>query len=410
MTEHKPFDFTALEPLDDFRAVTDTAHYVPLPDDWRVVVVDIKGSTKAIEAGRYKDVNILGASAIIAALNAIGDEEIPYVFGGDGATFALPPHLVESVGIALHGTRRMAEEAFDMELRAGMVSMRDIRKNGADMLVTRLRISPGLTLAMFAGGGAETADRLVKDPEGGAAYDVTTLLDEAALAKAEPDFSGLHCRWNPIRNRNGETVTLMVMARGDNAQARAQVYGDVMRAFEDIFGELDNYRPVTAPQMKFGGGRNIIGGDAAVRSWGKKGIARAFEPWKLRLITLCGQLMFKTGIGIADFRPEKYMRRLPVNSDFRKFDDTLRMIVDARPEQRAALADALDKMHADGRVFYGMNISDTALMTCLVFDYDERHLHFIDGGDGGYAMAARQMKAQMAADASGEAQRKEATR
>lgn len=408
MAEHEPFDFAALEPLEDFRAVTDTAHYVPLPDDWHVAVVDIKGSTQAIEAGRYKDVNILGASAIIAALNAIDGEEIPYVFGGDGASFALPPHLVEPVGVALHGTRRMAEEAFGMELRAGMVALKDIRKTGVDMMVTRLRISPGLTLAMFAGGGMETADRLVKDPEGGAAHDVTALLGEAALAGAEPDFSGLHCRWNPIPNRNGETLTLMVMARGDTAQARADIYRDVMALFGEIFGELDDYRPVTAPQMKFGGGRKVIGGDAMVRSWGKKGIARAFEPLKLRLITLCGQAMFKTGIGVADFRPEKYMRRLPVNSDFRKFDDTLRMIVDAAPEQRAALADALEHMREDGRVYYGTHISDTALMTCLVFDYDERHLHFIDGGDGGYAMAARQMKAQMARDAPGDTQRKEA--
>jgi len=42
-----------------------------------------------------------------------------------------------------------------------------------------------------------------------------------------------------------------------------------------------------------------------------------------------------------------------------------------------------------------VHVADAALMTCLVFDLEEsRHLHFIDGGDGGLAMAARQLKAQ----------------
>lgn len=35
-------------------------------------------------------------------------------------------------------------------------------------------------------------------------------------------------------------------------------------------------------------------------------------------------------------------------------------------------------------------------MTCLIFDYDRDHFHFVDAADGGYALAAKQMKAQMA--------------
>jgi hypothetical protein len=31
-------------------------------------------------------------------------------------------------------------------------------------------------------------------------------------------------------------------------------------------------------------------------------------------------------------------------------------------------------------------------MTCLVFDYAGRHLHFIDGADGGLFLAAKALK------------------
>jgi hypothetical protein len=45
-----------------------------------------------------------------------------------------------------------------------------------------------------------------------------------------------------------------------------------------------------------------------------------------------------------------------------------------------------------------MHRSDSALMTCLVFNLkNSRHLHFIDGTDGGFTFAASVMKAQIAA-------------
>jgi hypothetical protein len=34
-------------------------------------------------------------------------------------------------------------------------------------------------------------------------------------------------------------------------------------------------------------------------------------------------------------------------------------------------------------------------LTCIVFSYNGNHVHFVDGSDGGYAMAARGLKAQL---------------
>ena len=42
--------------------------YAPLPDDWVVIISDVQGSTRAIEAGQYKKVNMVGASSIAASI------------------------------------------------------------------------------------------------------------------------------------------------------------------------------------------------------------------------------------------------------------------------------------------------------------------------------------------------------
>jgi hypothetical protein len=53
-----------------FEDVFDLEQYTDLPEGWLVVATDIQGSTKAIDEGRYRGVNTLGATAIISAINA----------------------------------------------------------------------------------------------------------------------------------------------------------------------------------------------------------------------------------------------------------------------------------------------------------------------------------------------------
>ncbi len=56
-----------LRAFSDARQICDAHHYTEVPDGWVVVITDVEGSTKAIEAGRYKDVNLVGAATITAA-------------------------------------------------------------------------------------------------------------------------------------------------------------------------------------------------------------------------------------------------------------------------------------------------------------------------------------------------------
>jgi hypothetical protein len=44
---------------------------------------------------------------------------------------------------------------------------------------------------------------------------------------------------------------------------------------------------------------------------------------------------------------------------------------------------------------YGIHHAPAALMTCLIFARDCGHVHFVDGADSGYTMAAADLKRRL---------------
>jgi hypothetical protein len=70
------------------------------------------------------------------------------------------------------------------------------------------------------------------------------------------------------------------------------------------------------------------------------------------------------------------------------------MTVDCDPATLALAKELLGGAKADGIVRYGIYEQDAAIMTCIVPSVEsDDHLHFLDGADGGYALAAKMMKA-----------------
>src|SRR5271154_2763853 len=105
-----------------FRSLMDPAQYVPLPDDWLVGIADIVQSTKAIAEKRYKAVNMAGAAVIASVTNALGGREFPFVFGGDGASFAIAPGDREHAHSALAATAAWAAGELGLNLRVAFGS------------------------------------------------------------------------------------------------------------------------------------------------------------------------------------------------------------------------------------------------------------------------------------------------
>ena len=101
-----------MDPLADYSLMIESRYYKDLPLDWIVVLTDIKNSTEAIDAGRYKEVNTVGMSCIVAVQNALAGSPFPYIFGGDGATLAVPKSEIQNAKMALGHIRAVARREF----------------------------------------------------------------------------------------------------------------------------------------------------------------------------------------------------------------------------------------------------------------------------------------------------------
>ncbi|HEX4046908.1 MAG TPA: DUF3095 family protein [Elusimicrobiota bacterium] len=374
--------YAELPAFPNFSEVTGDKPFRPLPEDWKVIVADIQGSTEAIEAGRYKDVNTVGAAAVAAAQNAMDKRDFPFVFGGDGATLVVPPAAFDKVSGALDGVRALARDKFAMTLRVGAVDVAELYAEGAKVEVAKFELFAGRAIASFRGGGLSSAERKIKgDP---ARYAVPERAEHRS------DLSGLSCRWKPIPSDRGVILSILIGARAE-AGSRA-VYDKVLKRLEDVFnGDLFNANPVHLSTMSY---RSVWENLAAEARCHRDAVSLAFLARAAEIVA--SVLVFKWKVPPLVFDPKKYAESMSAHSDFRKFDDILRMVVDCSPAQAAAIRSFLDELRAKDEICFGLHESKAALMTCFVYDVkDGGHIHFIDGGDGGYALAAKQFKAQL---------------
>lgn len=364
----------------DFTQVADDDCFRALPGDWMVGVADVRQSTKAIRENRYKAVNMAGAAVIASIANALKGRDFPFVFGGDGASFAVPSEDAALARQALAETATWVAEDLDLSLRIAMVSVADIRAHGHDVRVARYMPSDNVSIAMFSGGGMAWADAAMKRDEIGM---------PPAPSGSHPDLSGLSCRYELIPSQRGQVLSLVVApgARADPGEFRA-VVETVTRIVEKT---PDASRPLPGQGLRLRWPPQ--GYDLEARASRRAGESIRARKAKVLALTLLYFLVMRSGLRVGRFIPSKYTQELIENSDFRKFDDSLRMVLDCTPELAAEIEDYLKEAAAKGLVRYGTHRQDAAMMTCFTpSPVNPNHVHFIDGAQGGYALAAAALK------------------
>ncbi len=375
--------YDSVKVFDRFDQVADTALYTPLSDSWVIGNADIVKSTQAKADGRGKAVNMAGAAVIAGVTNALVGEDIPYVFGGDGASFAVPARLAEAASIALAAVAAWSTHELELPMRCGMVPVAAIRAAGLDVRVARYAASADVHYAMFAGGGLRWADGQIKSGR---------FQLAPAAPDARPDLTGLSCNWEQVPSSLGTILTVILVPRG---RFDEPLFTELVGQLNTLLVDTTQARcplPAHGPPLRW----PPSGLDLLVRVRRRPGEGTNWLKARLALETLFNAVLMWTGWKAGRFDPARYRRELVANADFRGYDDGLRMTLDCTLEQATRIESLLADARARGVARYGTHRDDAALMTCIApLPSRSDHVHFIDGASGGYTLAAMQIKADV---------------
>ena len=107
-------------------------------------------------------------------------------------------------------------------------------------------------------------------------------------------------------------------------------------------------------------------------------------------ITLIGTYYFKY------FDAGKlYKYRVTQLSDTIMLDGFLNTVISGTNSQVNKLKIVLDELEKDKKIIYGIHITHASIMSCYIEDRKEKHIHFVDGTEGGYTSAAMMFKEKL---------------
>jgi hypothetical protein len=364
-----------------YQLLVDNQLFKEVPIDWCVIITDIKNSTSAVNSGLHENVNLIATGSIVTVLNIAfkANISVPFFFGGDGATFIVPPRIVDDVMKSLLKYRDNTLQNFNLDLRAGIVAVDEIYKKGHTLKISRFSSSETFSIPIILGDGLAYAEQIIKGDD--------YLLSGHNTASDEIDLSGMQCRWDKIEppENSEEVVTLIVIAQ--NCEKQAGVFSKVIRHLDQVYGSAEKRQPISVSKLIFRTSFNSLGQEMKHR-FGKIKIFELIKSW---LINIYGYIYFRTQSG------KKYLKQLVEMSDTLVIDGRINTVITGTEKQRLTLQNELNKLEKDGEILYALYVSGESIMSCYVRDLEDDHIHFVDGAEGGYTQAAGILKQKIRA-------------
>ncbi|QOD59729.1 DUF3095 domain-containing protein [Polaribacter haliotis] len=353
-----------------------------VPSNWFVIVTDILDSTSAINMGLHNDVNLVATGSIITVLNKIKtlnkNVSIPYFFGGDGATFIVPSELFQEVFTALENYSKHVKKNFDLILRVGKMEVSDVYKSGATLRIAKLKLNNFLITPVVIGNGLKFAEKSIKDNF------VDTL--DSKETDISIDLEGMECRWDEIEPKDEEKKVICLLVMCKNESKQAEIFTQIMDEVDYIFGELSERTPITTIKLELNTSYSKIKREMYARL-GKFDRKYLIKNW---LITKLGKFYFKF------FKEGKeYLFKVSQLSDTIMLDGSINTVFSGTDKQIGKLKLLLDSLESDRKIIYGMHATYASIMSCYIEDRDEKHIHFVDGTEGGYTSAAGELKRKL---------------
>jgi hypothetical protein len=361
--------------------------FFALPSDWHVVIADIKNSTAAVAEGRHNDVNLIAAGSLIAALNIAKEKkvEIPFFFGGDGGAVIVPVEIVDDIMAGLHRHNENALKNFGLTMHVGNMSVETISSGGASLKIAKVQIGPNLTKALLVGNGLKFAEQQIKRTSAKDSENFSIDLDL--------NMKGLECRWDKVKPPTDENEIVCYLVEATDQAMQTEVYRDVLSQIDEIYGPLEGRSPLSKNRLRLLLNLKKIETEMKVK----------FGGWRPRyyvgtlLENFLGLFFFGLNLKLGGLKGQDYLSQLIANADTLTIDGRINTIISGKSEKRKQLISYLKNQEEKGILTFGHHISKESIMTCYIENINAKHIHFIDGSDGGYTEAAKELKAKVVA-------------
>ncbi|RAJ18032.1 DUF3095 family protein [Olleya aquimaris] len=355
--------------------LNDESLFVGVPKNWFVVITDVENSTIAVANGQHNDVNLSATGSIITVLNTLkklnNNIEAPYFFGGDGSTFLIPNAVLQVVLNALHNYAFHIEKTLGLVLRIGSLSLETVYNNNKSVRITKLRHNKYLTTPIILGNGLKYAEQIIKEKFN---------EDNDELPQFESlNLTGMECRWDEIYPDKPEKKVICLLVSCHDESKQAEIFGIIMNEINFVFGDLNQRNPISALQLKLNTSIEKIRREMYVKL-GKYKRSYLITNW---LITVFGKFYFKFSKA-----GKLYVYRVTQLSDTIMLDGSINTVMAGTPKQLSKLKLLLDDLESKNLIVYGLHSTYASIMSCYIEDREEKHIHFVDGTEGGYTSAA----------------------
>tara|TARA_R110002051_G_scaffold86498_2_gene152375 strand:- start:42609 stop:43772 length:1164 start_codon:yes stop_codon:yes gene_type:complete len=357
------------------------ANFIDVPLSWHVVVVDIKNSTSAVKEGNHHQVNLTATGAIISVLNTVRKIkrkcEIPYFFGGDGATFIIPEVLLKPTIQVLNNYRIHIKRKINLVLRVGDIPVKILIKKKVQLKIAKHQLTYKLVIPIVLGNGLKVAENIIKSSF---QEKETTTFDETLL-----NLEGMECRWDEINPVQSKSKVVCLLLDAVNEDSQLTTYSQVLTQLDKEFGTFEKRQPIKNTSLRL---------DIRPK--------KVWEEMKISLVTNSWIYFFRNWIK-SNFgniylnltkSGKQYLKQVGQLSHTIMLDGMINTVFIAEQSKIDGFIKFLDSLETDNKLIYGIHVTHASVMSCYVLDRRTTHSHFVDGTEGGYTAAAKMFKSK----------------
>jgi hypothetical protein len=305
--------------------------------------------------------------------------EIPYFFGGDGSTILVPGVMLNETLKALASHNANTLRNFKLEFHIGSISIREIYDAGHQLKIGKFLMENGSGKPIAIGDGLQYAEQMIKQGR---------RDREEFLYHVPVDLNGLECRWDKILAPEEREEVVCYLIEATEPSKQLEVYSEVLQKIDQIYGTGPNRHPLTTKALRLIPGYSKLRKEILVKygQFKQSAFGRSF------LTTMVGWIFFQLKGNKSKTVKNGYLEQLISNTDTLHIDGRISIVMTGKKENRLVLLEYLRSRELGGDLIYGHHISNESIITCYIQNRNNDHVHFLDGGDGGFTSASIEFK------------------